>query len=379
MKRLLSLAFLAVPAAIACSASTDSKFAGTSNGNGSTGSQGGGTFDVSVGVGSGGTSGGNCDSSENICDGELATPTKCDDGLALTDLDPMSAARAIDLCKVSTDGGWGLVSAKYVRADGSPASGGLNTGIAPKFGNSVVPQGGSSLLVLSSGHARDVGMPDACGSQTCETTGFGTAPPSFPQDVPNCPGSKDINDDIGLEVELIAPKNAKGYQFNFAFTSFEFAEWVCTDYNDQFIALVSPPPPGSIAGNISFDSQKNPVSVNLALFDHCDPSSIGSFASFCADPFNPGKVCPQPPNPYCAQGPGFLSGTGFGGLAEWGDAGSTGWLVTTAPVNGGDKFSIRFAIWDTGDSALDSTVMLDNFRWSADPVGIDTEEVPDPK
>jgi hypothetical protein len=379
MKRLLVLSAFALPAlAAACSASTDSKFAGSgSSGTGvGSGAGGGDTLDVSVGVGSGGGTS-NCNATDQICDNELANPTKCDDGLALSEGDPMAAVRALDICKVSTNGGWGVVSAKYVRADGSPATAGKNTGIAPKFGNAVVPQGGSNMLVLSSGHARDLSMPDPCLSQTCETMGPGTPPPNFPQDVPNCPGAKDINDDIGLEVALIAPKNAKGYQFNFAFTSFEFAEWVCTEFNDQFIALVSPPPAGSVDGNISFDSKKNPVSVNLALFDHCDQSTLATFAQSC-QLFGSG-VCPPPPNPYCPQGPGFLGGTGFGGLAEWGDAGSTGWLVTTAPVNGGDQFTIRFAIWDTGDTALDSTVVLDNFRWSADPVGIGTDEVDNPK
>ena len=50
-----------------------------------------------------------------------------------------------------------------------------------------------------------------------------------------------------------------------------------------------------------------------------------------------------------------LQGTGF---AEWGDAGATSWLQTTAPVTGGDEFMIRFAIWDTGDMALDSTALM---------------------
>lgn len=381
MKRLFGLLVLSVPAAVAaCSAATNNGLDGdTGSSNGANGAGGSGTLDVSVGVGSGGGTS-NCNAADQICDNELANPTLCDDGLALADVDPMNAARAIDLCKVSANGGWGVVSAKYVRADGSPAGAGLNTGLAQKFGNAAIPQGGKSMLILSSGNARDMQMPDPCMSQTCMNSGLGVAPPGFPQDVPNCPGSKDINDDIGLEVALIAPKNAKGYQFNFAFTSFEFAEWVCTDYNDQFIALVNPPPAGSIGGNISFDKNKNPVSVNLALFDHCDPATAAMFGQFCNDPFDPvPKQCPAPPSPYCPQGPGFLAGTGFGGIAEWGDAGSTGWLVTTAPVTGGEQFSIRFAIWDTGDSALDSTVLVDNFRWSADPVGIGTDEVPNPK
>jgi len=379
MKRVVGILLLAAPFVAACFATRDNSLDGnTESGPNGAGPAGGGdNLDVSVGAGAGG--GSNCNATDYICDNELASPTLCDDGLALTDADPMNAARAVDLCRVSQGGGWGVVSAKYVRANGSPAGAGLNTGLAPKFGNSVTPQGGKSMLVLSSGNARDMSMPDPCNSQTCTTSGPGFAPNGFPQDVPNCPGAKDINDDIGLEVELIAPKNAKGYQFNFAFTSFEFAEYVCSNYNDQFIALVSPPPAGSIGGNISFDSKKNPVSVNLALFDHCDPATASTFALFCDDPFNPGKACPKPPSPYCPQGPGFLMGTGFGGLAEWGDAGSTGWLVTTAPVSGGEKFSIRFAIWDTGDDALDSTVLVDNFRWSADPVGVGTDEVDNPK
>jgi hypothetical protein len=285
------------------------------------------------------------------------------------------------LCKVADSSGYGVVDAKFVRANGAAvtlnAATGVAVGLVQKFGNAIVPQGGNSLLVLSSGKARDAASADACGTTTCMTSGPGQPPTGFPQDVPGCAGSAKINDDIGFEVQLRAPKNAKGYQFNFAFMSFEFPEWVCTEYNDQFIALVSPPPMGSINGNISFDKNNNPVSVNLALFDHCDPSTKPDFGGFCG--LFGGMNCPTAPTPYCPQGDGFMKGTGFG-LQEWqADAGATGWLVTTAPVQGGDEFTIRFAIWDTGDGALDSTVMIDNFRWSADPVGIGTDEVPDPK
>jgi len=383
MKRLASYSLLFVPAVVAaCSASKDSTFNGGSSAGSNGAGVGGNTLDVSVGVGSGGGSQGNCDSTTAICDNELKTPTLCDEGLNVGDGDPMNAARAIDLCKPSTNGSWGVLSAKYVRANGTPAQASLQTGLVPKFGDSAVPQAGKSMLVLSSGNARDAKSPEGCGLDTCMGSGPGTAPPGFPQDVPACPGSKDITDDVGLEVKLKAPTNAKGYQFNFAFMSFEFAEWVCTDFNDQFIALVSPPPMGSVGGNISFDKKKNPVSVNLALFDHCDPASKATFGSNSqiSALFN-GAQCPPAPNPYCPAGVGFLKGTGMAApsAGEWGDGGSTGWLVTTAPVAGGSEFSIRFAIWDTGDQALDSTVLIDSFRWSADPVGIDTDIVPDPK
>ncbi|MBP7292348.1 MAG: hypothetical protein KBB21_37315, partial [Nannocystaceae bacterium] len=118
-------------------------------------------------------------------------------------------------------------------------------------------------------------------------------------------------------------------------------------FNDQYIALVDPAPMGSINGNISFDSMSNPVSVNIAFFDVCSG---------------------------CALGTGELAGTGFD---TWDDAGATSWLVTTAPVDGGDEFTIRFAIWDTGDSAWDSTVLLDNFRWLAGGGEVDVGTEPE--
>ena len=63
---------------------------------------------------------------------------------------------------------------------------------------------------------------------------------------------------IGLEVNLIAPSNATGYKFDFDFYSFEYPEWVCTTFNDQFMALVNPAPMGSLDGNISIPSAPGP-------------------------------------------------------------------------------------------------------------------------
>ncbi len=45
------------------------------------------------------------------------------------------------------------------------------------------------------------------------------------------------------------------------------------------------------------------------------------------------------------------------------DAGGTAWLTTEAPVVPGETIVLDFLIWDTGDSELDSLVLLDNFRW----------------
>jgi hypothetical protein len=288
------------------------------------------------------------------CNGEVDEPvsTVCDDGIVLDSADPADAARAIGLCKSvgESELGYGLLEAAYVRADGQPAAPSLQHGIMSAFGGNVSPRAGSQMLVLSSGHARIPGQAGACKQNSCSGYGAGVAPAGFPQDVPGCQGAQEINDDIGLEVRLRAPTNATGYSFDFDFYSFEYPEFVCTDYNDQFISLVSPPPMGSINGNISFDSMSNPVSVNIAFF----------------------QVCAG-----CALGEAELAGTGFGG--GWDDdAGATSWLTTKAPVEGGSEVTIRFALWDTGDDAWDSTVLLDNFQWIATggTVTVVTDPVP---
>jgi hypothetical protein len=310
--------------------------------------------------GAGGGDGGIPEPSDEDCDGLVDNVLPpCDDNLTLENVDPVAGAQAIDLCQLATpnDKKWGVLSAQYVRANGGPAAPALNVGILNGFGPNVNVQGGQRMLGLSSGRVRIPGQPGACGGISCTGSGVGSAPPGFPQDVPGCPGMQNINDDIGLEIKLRAPKNATGYSFFFDFYSFEFPEFVCTSYNDQFIALVSPPPPGSIDGNISFDTQNNPVSVNIAFFEVC----------------NFDQFYPQFP---CALGPGELQGTGFD---TWDDAGATSWLKTTAPVTGGEEFTIRFATWDTGDSAWDSTVLIDKFRWIASGgVNVGTVVVPDP-
>src|SRR5690606_23387800 len=88
-------------------------------------------------------------------------------------------------------------------------------------------------------------------------------------------------------------------------------------------------------GNVSFDDAGNRVSINIGFFD----------------------VCPTGDGPGCS-GTDELTGTGFET-----SGGGTGWLTTTAPVVPGEKIRLTFMIWDEGDHAYDSLVLLDNFRW----------------
>lgn len=311
------------------------------------------------------TADGTVPEADNNCDGKITLNETCDQNLALNNVEPKNAAKAIDICRTTTKGkGWGLLSARYIGADGaSSRTPGLQVGLRSTFGPNVHTRLGDAMLGLSTGHMRVPGEADACPDQNCATTNPGKPPPGFPQTVPGCPAFPDITDDIALEVSLRAPANATGYKFDFKFYSYEYAEWVCSEFNDQFIALVSPPPKAALNGNISFDSMNNPVSVNVAFFDFCDPKKKDTFgAESCK---NMGS-CPTPPVSYCPKGITELIGTGMVNVDPY-DGGATSWLETTAPIKGGEEFTIRFAIWDTGNQNLDSHVLIDAFQWIAAP------------
>lgn len=309
----------------------------------------------------------------------------CDTGITLASVDAMDGAKAIELCRSATamDRKYGVLSAQYVRADGTAyATPGLQVGIKSTWGKNVTPQAGSNLLVLSSGHARAVGDPGACNSQTCITNQVATPPTGFPQNDPSCPIVDTIFDDIALQVQIRVPSNATGIAFDFKFHSFEYPDYVCdtSGWNDEFVALVSPAPTGSYVpsgssfGNISFDSANNPVSVNIGYFDVCDPSTPSRFASSCK---KGGGTCPALPSPYCPLGLSELTDTGFDVWhSKVGPGGATRWLRSQAPVTGGSTITVRFAIWDAGNAQFDSTVLLDNVHWIASSGAVSVSTLP---
>jgi hypothetical protein len=102
--------------------------------------------------------------------------------------------------------------------------------------------------------------------------------------------------------------------------------------------------------NISFDSLSNPVSVNNGFFEVCGGN---------------GKNCGT-----CPGGTAALAGTGL----DTANGGGTEWLTTDAPIVPGETFTLELVIFDVGDTALDSLVVLDNFRWSLEPVEVGTHQ-----
>jgi len=178
-------------------------------------------------------------------------------------------------------------------------------------------------------------------------------------------------DGIALELVMRAPTNAKGFAFDFDFYTYEYTQWVCSGFNDAFVALLYSASPDVPADhNVAFDSQKNPICVNNAFVEVCDPYTYQGSSG--GNPFSRAFPCPL--------GTSQLEGTGF--TKNAGDDGShaaTGWLETRANIVPGEEFTLRLAIWDVGDEILDSTVLLDRFAWDAKSGNVETFRPPDVK
>ncbi len=300
-------------------------------------------------------------------------PAGCDASLtSVATTSGADGAKAMDLCRTTADGvplpkkTWGVVSASYVTPDGASSSNAnfpLGFGIlGPKYGSMNSVQKGSHALGLSSGTARqptDPGYKDVCGF----AKGYQTAAPTgFPGQTPACMGVTfgPANDGAALRVVIRVPTNALTMSFDSNFFSYEFPDFVCSPYNDTYVVIMSPDPAGeppTANHNIAFDSAGNIISVNAGLLSVCDTNSVAG-----------GKTYP------CAEGPAKLAATGFGvdsaptcalgGAAA--DHASTDWLTTTVDVSAlaGKDITLLFAIWDSTDGILDSTVLVDDVHWT---------------
>jgi hypothetical protein len=180
------------------------------------------------------------------------------------------------------------------------------------------------------------------------------APPGFPKGSSYCPGITpgQVHDPAALQLTLRVPTNAQSLQWVADFYSSEFPGWVCSQFNDVFVAILEPKPASLPDGNVAFDELKNPISVNTQFLRVCNPQTPDGGTVYYA----------------CPLGPSMLTGTGFE-TGQYGPHGATGWLQTQAPVTPGTVVTLRFAIWDSDDEIMDSTVLIDKFTWLAAPAG----------
>ena len=228
----------------------------------------------------------------------------------------------------------------------------------------------------------------SCASPRCVKDWFATANPPLKaaNQLPVAPmcGAGSVgqpaqaNDSVMLYLRIRAPTNARAFQFNGYFFSVEYPEFVCTDYNDQLIALVDTPTgtpqpiPNPVDKNLmTHDAMGThwPIGINIAhgtnLFRVCDAASMTANCS--------GTTVASTS---CALGASDLTGTGFEsdplnpGCLQ---GGGTGWLKTVGNVIPGEVMELRIAIWDVGDHIYDSTALLDNFQWLAAPAAPGTD------
>lgn len=316
--------------------------------------------------------------------------TGCDATLPSNSSDPLQYAAAMELCQITTEQGTasGLISAALTLASGTGTPAIVSRAIRTSFGNNNLPLAGASFVVLSTGAAAAPGQvnPAYNAFQPGVNTGTSSAAPSdwlaanaghFPN-APGCPattGGTTAFNPVMLTLRLRVPSYAHSFKVSAKFFSSEFPEWVCSPYNDFFVALLDStytgtsanPVDKNLAVYIAPNSNRYPLGVNLAsgntgLFTDCVNGTTG-----CA----PGGVAGTTST--CTSTSG-LAGTGFD-VADPGKCngnsvvgGATAWLSIRGNVVPGEIITLRFAIWDTSDGTYDSLVLLDNFAWSAETV-----------
>ncbi len=338
------------------------------------------------------------DGVDNDCDGHVDNPLPlCDSGMTSNSTTPMDYAKAMDLCQTSGSGSppknamgpkWGVISAGWSYANGTGTPGANGHSIRPHYGTGTMPQVGGSLVEISTGHAaaQDDGSAAPSYEDLESGTGNGGSSP-FPSDwftannskLPNAPGcpapdGNTANDPTMLTLSIRVPTNAESFSLKTNFFSSEFPEYVCSPYNDFFVVLLDSTYTGSGSAanpadkNLAFyqdpAGMKYPVGVNLAanntgLFTQCVNGTLGCDAS------GGGSIS-------SCTGTTELAGTGLD-TAEPGECdsnslegGGTGWLTTTGNVVPGEIITVRIAIWNTSDDALQSLAVIDGFTWSTE-------------
>lgn len=312
----------------------------------------------------------------------------CDAGLASDSKEPLDYARALDLCTFTEesppdpkDRSWGVISAKLSLADGKGAPAAASRAIRTGFGSKIKPQKHSSLVVMASGHAADANdtKPGYAAFEKGQDMATTSPPPADwlaanQGKIPNPPGCPApqvpaSNDAVMLTLRVRVPTNASSFSARMYFMSAEYPEYVCSQYNDFFVALVDSQAVGNPKDkNVAvFDDGKTqwPIGVNIVkvadgLFSQCEGGPVG-----CAGVAGTYNGCTSTAE---------LVGTGFDAFDDFAcnkvqklAGGGSGWLTLRGNVAPGEVMEIRLAVWDTGGHLYDSLVLLDAWEWSLDP------------
>lgn len=243
-----------------------------------------------------------------------------------------------------------------VTTSGNPGAMAVRTGFGST--NEWAPREGSAFAVIGSGLVSDLDLatppgdsnqlPTHCNDELGAQYAVGaTLPdPLRVNDVggdctedPTLLGSGDCSNTIQgqfsqggsafdyTEVRIVAevPMTNNSVNYDFAFFSTEYPYYYGDVYNDMYVGWLESE---SWTGNISFDEQGNPISLNAGFLDFQDTMELAG-------------TCMQ-------------------------QHAGTRWLQSVAPVSPGETITLVLAIFDMADPILDSYVFLDNFGWGCE-------------
>jgi len=246
---------------------------------------------------------------------------------------------------------------------GDPGSIGIRTGFGPT--DTWAPREGSSYAVIGSGSVAELDTETPPGDSNGGPTHCNDDMPGSPDPGGSLPapirvtdvagdcttdatllGSGDCSSTIAgqfsqggaafdyAEIRVIAnvPEGHNSISYDFAFFSTEYPDYFGEVYNDMYVGWLESE---SWTGNISFDEDGDPISLNAGFLDFRDDAA----------------TLPE-----------------FGGTCMKQHAG-TKWLNSTAPVTPGEQITVVLAVFDLADPILDSYVFLDNWQWGCDGTG----------
>ncbi len=255
--------------------------------------------------------------------------------------------------------------------------------VAVQLGNAFwAPREGEKLLMLSTG---TLPLPDPAGQisvppgQTDAADGNNANPDGAPLPPPistepgsnggaggspfsNCDGQGDCSDtlpdhiaaggaardQISVAFDVEVPVGTHGWRVELAWLSAEFPARVDALANDAFVAWVSSE---AYVGNIAtYDGELMSVTGLRPLLAEID--FVGRSPALLDTGFggDTGRPCsfPWAAYPACPRG------------------GASDWLTLAGPAAPGEQLSLTLALFDHGDTELDTVVLIDGWRWDCD-------------
>jgi hypothetical protein len=275
------------------------------------------------------------DGADNNCDGQVDEAIQCPGQCTGNTVDAY-------LCALEMCFGPAIISANFF----SPTGDNISSAWAAVShfgnpGNDLAPFGGNSYGLLATGPATGT-------SHSSDLSGGGGTSDPYSSD------GYTTHDNVEFKVVMKAPTNALGFSIDYIFFSEEYEEYIGSSFNDKFyIVLKAPQTTGNQNKVINTTSCSSPNSY-YDFIENGEKKCYIAINTAFSEP--------------CGNVQTNISGTGYEcGPPDSAHGSSTGWLVTSHEIKGGEQFELTFHIHDTSDGIFDSEVILDNFHWLSQP------------